>query len=80
MLIRLAKYASALTLASLIFAHAAFAQGDGVVRVKSAYFDAGDNHPPEAGRRRQGHHGEAAKPFQTASGMIASITSSITAN
>src|ERR671925_164535 len=37
MLVRLAKYASALALASALYPIAASAQEDGVVRVKSAY-------------------------------------------
>ena len=157
MMIRLLKDAAALSLLSLISSHAAFAQDDGVIRVKSAYpmqetiarlkqdvaakgimfFSEVDqsalaaragiairpstllmfgNPPlgtqfiaarPEAGldwpvrllvqqddkgdvwavytdfgwiARRHGVSGEAASAFQTASGVITSITSSIKAN
>ena len=157
MIIRLLKYAAALLLLSLISSNAAFAQDDGVIRVKSAYpmqetiarlkqdvaakgilfFSEVDqsalaakagitirpstllmfgnpplgtlfiNAKPEAGldwpvrllvqqdekgdvwavytdfgwiARRHGIAGDAVKPFQTASGVITSITSSIKAN
>ena len=157
MFIRLLKCLSPLALVSVIFSHAAFAQDDGVIRVKSAYsmqetlarlkqdvaakgimfFSEVDqqalaakagitirpstllmfgNPPlgtlfisakPEAGldwpvrllvqqdekggvwaiysdfdwiARRHGISGDAVKPFQTASGVITSITSSIKAN